>query len=189
MVKRLADVILYLDSEDDLPSDNVGGSGIDATIGRLAITKDSNKLWFDDGSFWTDVIITGSLGIGDGPLILRINSLAAPNANWSNNSKKITSVLNPTDAQDAATKDYTDSSLSALAGSLTTSLQGYANGVGAAAQGYTDSQVAGLATEPYVDDAVAGVGGGGSGAAFSLVYTEDGEVVLLEDGTLATVRL
>ena len=59
-----------------------------------------------------------------------------PAADWSNNSKKITAVADPTNAQDAATKAYAD------AHGPVASVFGRTGAVVAVANDYTDAQVA-----------------------------------------------
>lgn len=171
----LSEVVLYILDDTDLPTDNVSGPG--GTEGRIAFTFNAPKIWRDDGTFWVDMDIGGSVFT----LVRKLNSWADPDGPLDLNSQKIENLATPTTSTDAVTKGYADAGFSALSSGLTSSLQGYANGVGAAAQGYTDAREAAIRSDL--------AGGGGSGAAFSLVYTEDGEVVLLEDGTLATVRL
>jgi hypothetical protein len=84
------------------------------------------------GTATAPTVATGTLDV--------IATQHPPAANWSNNSRKITSLLDPTGAQDAATKGYVDTQFSAVnpavavtiattAASDTSALT-YANGVG-----------------------------------------------------------
>lgn len=43
-----------------------------------------------------------------------VNNLAAPSADWSMNTHKITNLVDPTNAQDAATKNYVDTAVQGL---------------------------------------------------------------------------
>lgn len=116
-MNQLKNVII--DSGSSIPTVNAEEEG------RLFYETTNNALYFNNGTEWVAVVdavnnIDGNgLSISEGvisfdPGEVSLDSFGAAEDNLNLNSNKITNLDNPTDPQDAATKDYVDQEIDGL---------------------------------------------------------------------------
>jgi len=91
------------------------GTAAAPAIAALAVTDAKTAAANKDGAVGTPSMRTLGTGAAQAfPGIGRLDQLTAPTASVSLNSQKITSLLDPTAAQDAATKNYVDNTVQGL---------------------------------------------------------------------------
>lgn len=96
---------VYHQSSGDVSSPVEGQHWYDTSLQHLRLRKNSTTVSLMDSA---DLIPSNITGFDTQVRTSTINQLTAPSADFSMNTHKITSLVDPTGAQDAATKNYVD---------------------------------------------------------------------------------